>query len=546
MPLTKDILSETLVPFIVGLPVYMNKRGYHVPQDFQDRFFSMFGSVANSENEEIDLYELEDIITPLAVSDSQEYLSFSKDYKDYVRRRNSTTANAEDAKQLRHTKNQQDKLSRESKRIEKHLMQLNEQLSTSPDVRPKLIDDKELKRYRELMKSAKKEFMGLFFEKKHKQIAEELPDYMIGSKKAPSIEEMEEYMQSIKQGLKKAILSSKKAALLKLMETHRQWVNKLILHYSKDNSVAGIRRDIERLERDKERTEEALRELEKTLKSQTARIVRKDYTPEIHREEFIKKNNRSVQQSPDIEGEILEIEFSKLTPEQKRNIRDYIRENSLKFKTRLTRNMRTTAKKKIDIAETCKKACATGGVPIDITYVQPKRSKAKLIMFLDISGSCKEASELMVTFMHEMREMFPAGCRTYVFVNSLYDVSEIFASSFDADESFRNIMEIVPTKGVYSNYFEPFNEFVKSHISEVTKDTTVIFMGDARNNSFDPGESNIKRIARKAKRAFWLNTEAVDEWGLGDSVMPLYAPYMTSCEAVTSPAKLLNFMLNVR
>lgn len=546
MPPAKEILTDTLVPFIVELPVYMNKRGYHVPQDFQDRFFSVFGNIANGENEEINLYELEDLITPLAVSDANEYASFSKDYKEYIRTRNASIADADNEKKFRHTRSQKDRLSRESRRIERNLRQLNEQLAASPNERPKLVDDKELKKYQNLFDSAKKEFVRLFSEKKHKQITEELSAYMTGDKKAPSVQDLEDYIQAMKDGIKKAVLSPKKTALLKLIEIHRQWVNKLIQQYSKSNSRTEMERSVEQLEKEKMQTEQKLRELQESMKKQVSQIVRKDYVPEVHREVFIRKNNRSVQQRVDVNGEILDIEFSKLTPEQKRDIRDYIRENSLKFKTRLTRNMRATAKKQIDIAETCKKACATGGVPINIAYVRPERSKAKLIMFLDISGSCKEASELMVTFMHEMREMFPAGCRTYVFVNSLYDVSEIFTNSFDADESFRNIMEIVPTRGVYSNYFEPFDDFVKNHISEVTKDTTVIFMGDARNNSFNPGEGNIKRIARKAKRAFWLNTETVNEWGFGDSVMPLYAPYMTLCEAVTSPAKLLNFMLNVR
>ena len=54
-----------------------------------------------------------------------------------------------------------------------------------------------------------------------------------------------------------------------------------------------------------------------------------------------------------------------------------------------------------------------------------------------------------------------------------------------------------------------------------------IYIGDARNNKNASGEDYVKAIARKAKKAFWLNTEEVDKWNHGDSIMGVYAKYMT-------------------
>ena len=52
----------------------------------------------------------------------------------------------------------------------------------------------------------------------------------------------------------------------------------------------------------------------------------------------------------------------------------------------------------------------------------------------------------------------------------------------------------------------------------------------------------MKAIARKAKKAFWLNTEEVDKCNYGDSIMGVYAKYMTKVAQTVTPAELLGFL----
>ena len=66
-------------------------------------------------------------------------------------------------------------------------------------------------------------------------------------------------------------------------------------------------------------------------------------------------------------------------------------------------------------------------------------------------------------------------------------------------------------------------------------------MGDARNNKNPTGEEYVKNIARKAKKAYWLNTENFNEWGKADSLAFEYAKYFKMYE-VLSAADLVNFI----
>ncbi len=59
--------------------------------------------------------------------------------------------------------------------------------------------------------------------------------------------------------------------------------------------------------------------------------------------------------------------------------------------------------------------------------------------------------------------------------------------------------------------------------------TTLIVLGDGRNNFNDPALDTFGRLARRVRRVIWLNPEYPAQWGSGDSDMLDYAPL---CSAV--------------
>lgn len=264
-----------------------------------------------------------------------------------------------------------------------------------------------------------------------------------------------------------------------------------------------------------------------------------------HREKFLPGGSVQAQRIPELEEKDLNVEFSMLQADQREKIKNYIRENARTFRTRFSRNVHCSAKRKINLPETCKKACATNGIPIKLCYEKPVRSKAKLLMFLDISGSCREASEFMLYFMFCMKDVFPAGCKCYVFVNRLFDISEFFDTN-DPDAAVRAVLTNIQTKGVYSDYGTPFSEFYEQHQVEVTKDSIVFFIGDARNNKRASGEQYIKYIGRKCRNAYWFNTEARSEWDNGDSIISTYSPYMEHVDPVVTANELIRSLMMVK
>ena len=66
-------------------------------------------------------------------------------------------------------------------------------------------------------------------------------------------------------------------------------------------------------------------------------------------------------------------------------------------------------------------------------------------------------------------------------------------------------------------------------IREVTKKTSLIFLGDARNNYHASQAWVLGSLRKRARHVYWLNPEPRGYWDTGDSIMADYAPY---CDGV--------------
>ena len=162
-----------------------------------------------------------------------------------------------------------------------------------------------------------------------------------------------------------------------------------------------------------------------------------------------------------------------------------LRTNARIFRQTLRRKSATPRRKQVDIKATMRLAGRTNGEPLKIKYKEPKKSHANVVILTDISGSCRKVSELALYFMVMMENTFPGGCRKFVFVNSLVPVDRQFRDR-GPDEGVQAVMGTVPTRGIYSDYGVTIQALRQEYGGAIRRDTTVIIIGDARNNSRAP------------------------------------------------------------
>jgi hypothetical protein len=131
----------------------------------------------------------------------------------------------------------------------------------------------------------------------------------------------------------------------------------------------------------------------------------------------------------------------------------------------------------------------------------------------------------MLQFMYGLQEAF-TKIRCFVFVAEIGEVTPVFQER-EVTTAIEKALDGGDVINVYtrSNFGFAFHEFWRNHLSSVDKKTTVLILGDARNNYNDPRAWCLRDIQSKAKNVVWLNPESPSAWGFGDSVMDRYVPY---------------------
>ena len=264
--------------------------------------------------------------------------------------------------------------------------------------------------------------------------------------------------------------------------------------------------DIQALRGMIERLMEAAR---KSVRSFTERELQKqnhDYMEKFRRETLLEKS------------------FYHLSEEEIRRMREVVERLAQKVKNILSIRRRRLNRGKLDLHQTLRRNMSHGGIPFELVFKQRKKDRPKLVILCDVSSSVANVSRFMLQFVYSLSEAF-TKIRSFVFVAELGEVTQLFQDD-EISEAIEKALDGGDVINVYtrSNFGYAFHHFWQNHLSAIDKKTTVLILGDARNNYNDPRAWCLRDIQNKAKNVLWLNPESPSAWGFGDSVMDKYLP----------------------
>jgi uncharacterized protein with von Willebrand factor type A (vWA) domain len=174
-------------------------------------------------------------------------------------------------------------------------------------------------------------------------------------------------------------------------------------------------------------------------------------------------------------------------------------------------------------------------VPIKMKF-KHKMLKPKLVLIADVSTSMRPVAEFMVRLMYELSDQI-SRARSFAFINHIHDLTHDFEQG-RASEVVQDVLERIPPGYYNTDLGAALVEFTHDHFDSVDRRTTVIFLGDGRNNYNDPRLDLVDQIKRRAKRVLWFNPEHPLQWRHGDSDMLQYAPLCHAVHRVSNLAEL--------
>lgn len=219
------------------------------------------------------------------------------------------------------------------------------------------------------------------------------------------------------------------------------------------------------------------------------------------------------------------IDFLSANRQQLEELRVAVGPLARRLATRLSARRRAARRGRIDVRRTMRRAMGTGGVPIVPVHARPHPGRPELVLLCDVSGSVAGFSAFTMLLVRALSDQF-SKVRVFAFVNAMAEVTDIVKDGGDlADRIAREAR--VTSWHTSSDYGEAFADFAASSLDAVGPRTSVLVLGDARNNNQPLGLPALAAIADRARRTFWLNPEHPARWGLGDSVAPEYAEVVT-------------------
>ena len=221
-----------------------------------------------------------------------------------------------------------------------------------------------------------------------------------------------------------------------------------------------------------------------------------------------------------------DIDFMHASRDERKLLRQAIHPLTRKLAVRLARKRRRGRRGPLDFRSTVRHSLSTGGVPADPQFRPPRPHKPEIFVIADISGSVAAFARFTLHLVYALSGQF-SRVRSFVFIDGIDEVTHLFEGTDDIMEAIHRVnteADVVWVDG-HSDYGHAFEAFWERAGREISPKSTVIILGDARNNYHASQSWVVKEIAHRARHLYWLNPEPKSYWDTGDSIVSDYAVY---------------------
>ena len=209
-----------------------------------------------------------------------------------------------------------------------------------------------------------------------------------------------------------------------------------------------------------------------------------------------------------------------------------VRKMAKKLEARHRRRRNVERRGQLNVPQTIRKNIAHQGVLFNTYWKTEKKERPELFALCDVSGSVSAYSKFLLMFLYSLTGVVPKA-RAFAFSSNLGEVTELFQQY-----SVEKAIELANQAWGYgsTDYGQSFIDFSCLALDDVRSSSTVIILGDARNNYGDAQIELLRKIYHRCARLIWLNPEPKGLWRTGDSEMPRYL----SCVHQASTCQSLN------
>ncbi len=213
-----------------------------------------------------------------------------------------------------------------------------------------------------------------------------------------------------------------------------------------------------------------------------------------------------------------------------RLIQEIVYKMAKKLTTMHSRRKKVFKRGALNVPRTLRHNMSYDGAIFDLHWKSVKVDRPKVFAICDVSGSVASYARFMLMFLYSLDEVMPK-VRSFAFSSDLAEVTELFMRNNIEDAIAKVLRDY---SGGSTDYGQALIDFKKICLDDVDNRTTIIILGDARNNYGEAHAEILKEMYDRSKRVIWLNPESRLSWNTGDSEMRRYQAYSHQVEECNS------------
>ena len=221
-----------------------------------------------------------------------------------------------------------------------------------------------------------------------------------------------------------------------------------------------------------------------------------------------------------------DVDFMHASREEMQNLKKALQPLTRKLAAKLARKRRHGRKGPLDFRNTVRHSLSYGGVPADPKFKYPRPAKPELMVVADISGSVAAFARFTLMLVYAIQGQF-SKVRSFVFIDGLDEVTSYFKNTEDISEAIHRVnteADVVWVDG-HSDYGHAFEVFWEKYGKDINAKTTILLLGDARNNYHAAQSWVVKEMQKRGRHVYWLNPEPKSYWNTGDSIVGEYGTF---------------------
>jgi len=226
-----------------------------------------------------------------------------------------------------------------------------------------------------------------------------------------------------------------------------------------------------------------------------------------------------------------------VSPAEQRELERALRRLGRELHGARSRRMRPDRTGRISVSRTLRRSLGHEGIPFTPVLRRHRESRPRLVVLCDVSLSTRNLARFWLQLVYGMQGLF-SKVRTFVFVSDLAEVTGLFE-----EQPLGGAVASIFGGGLIdvdanSDFGRAAEAFRLEYLQAVTRRTTVVVLGDGRNNGRPANAAALEEIARHARRVVWMTPEPRWSWTLGGCDMKAYAPLCDRVEVVRTPEEL--------